>query len=222
MWPITSTDDLAGAVKSFMIDYLDMDPFQVEDLSYVVTRHRGRPRGNAKDVVSVIFETVAERDDVKYHARNLTSPETGLRPVIVDHLRAAERTLNTMAFLLRTKHPKMKWNIKYADDEMNLKLDFCTGGKTWKTVLPDQAKKIVDQRKGSDKRTPNTVSVKDLDDLLESDDNDAQDEQEPTKNDVAGAAPGSKKKRKKTSFVCLSDTDSGSASDASCETVKNA
>ena len=133
-----------------------------------------------------------------------SSPETGLRPVIVDHLRAAERTLNTMAFLLRTKHPKMKWNIKYDDDEMNLKLDFCTSGKTWKTVLPDQAKKIVDQRKALDKRISNSVSAKDLDDLLESDGDLAHDEQELKKDDVAGAREdGRNKKKKKTNFVCL-------------------
>ena len=62
MWPIMG-EDLQQAVVSFLEDQLLMDPFQVADLTFAVKKLRGRPKVGTKDVVSVTFDTVADRDD---------------------------------------------------------------------------------------------------------------------------------------------------------------
>ena len=193
LWPIKG-ENLPEAARAYLTDHLLMDPFQVKDYVLDVRKVRGRPREGAHDECRVIFESVEERDEARSHARNLVPKAAGLRNDVPDHLRSSERVLDSVAFQLRRKFPAMKRNVKFNDRELDLQMDFCTGGKKWQTILPHDARNSLKKRRLDPGRTA-SVSDRDLDDLLESDG-----EQQPT-----GPPPRSSGQWQETN---LSDGDS--------------
>ena len=120
---------------------------------------------NVRDEVLVHFESARERDDVQTFAKNLERKGKGLRLEIPDHLWPSFRVLQQLGYKLKQKNPELRRIILFDNENRDLKMDISTDSTTWKTVLPDHARKSLQRcRLAWQRRT--SVSREELDSLL--------------------------------------------------------
>ena len=105
------------------------------------------PRSKSKihDEVSVLFNTVEVRDSVRRAARELGGdPNAGVRLEVPTWLQSNLKALDALCYALKQKHPKLKRNIKFDDDALDLIMEFNTDpddpSKKWRRVTPQKAK----------------------------------------------------------------------------------
>ena len=89
----------------------------------------------------MVFPDLDIRDAVRAAAYNLAgASNAGIRLEIPESLRQSLRALESIAYLLKQKHPGLKRNVKFDDSTMNLVMDFKLDATSqWKKMRPDQA-----------------------------------------------------------------------------------
>lgn len=126
-----------------------------------------RQREGTLNEVTVYFNNVADRDEVKTAARNLRpGDECGVNIEVYHHLRGNFRALQNLAYRLKQKG-QLKRNVTYNDETMDLEMSFSLNSGPWKTVLPGEARAaatVTDQRQ-------NSVTYADLNEMLAAPDN---------------------------------------------------
>ena len=133
LWPISKEGNLKERTEEFLVNELLLDQQHAVGLSFEVKRvgNSARSRDSAprtiRDEVLVVFESVRDRDDVRSFAKNLERPGRGLRLEVPDHLWPSFRVLQSIGYELKQKHPGLKRNVLFDDENKNLKLDVCTG-----------------------------------------------------------------------------------------------
>ena len=93
------------------------------------------------DEVIVVFPDLDIRDAVRSAAYNLAgASNAGIRLKIPESLRQSLRALESIAYMLKQKHPGLKRNVKFDDAAMNLVMDIKLDATwQWKKMRPDQA-----------------------------------------------------------------------------------
>ena len=164
IWPITGPD-LPAAVISFLEKELGFEPGDIRPDDFTVERfHEGRKVLQKKKEVIVTFSSVSLRDAVRAGAFNL-SKEAGMRIHVPDFLKANFRHLDGVCYDLKQKHPSLKRNIKFDDDEMDLYADVqLTRDSQWKRLLPAEAR--ISRVKGNFVPERTTFTADALDELL--------------------------------------------------------
>ena len=132
-WDYTSSQDWAWALASLLT---------WGEIS--IKRVAAGPRSKITGEVIAVFASVEVREAVRGAAKELAgSPDAGMRLEIPRVLEPSLKALEAMSFNLKKRFPKIKRNIKFDDEEMDLVLDFCTdpeAGEQWRKVRPSQAK----------------------------------------------------------------------------------
>ena len=88
----------------------------------------------------MVFPDVDVRDAVRSAAYNLAGASSaGIRLEIQEFLRQSLRAFESIAYLLKQKHPGLKRNVKFDDSAMNLVMDIkLDATSAWKKMRPDQ------------------------------------------------------------------------------------
>ena len=167
LWP------LAGGKKAsldkFLAEKLRLDkPFIQEELGEVKIIKPREPRNKNKDEYIVIFESKQVRDAVKAAAPNLANhrEDAGMRLHIPDHLQKDFHALMNLSFDLKKRHPGLKRNIKFDEEDNGLFMDLkLEEGADWKTIKPAQAFRANKKRTGK----KHSFEDRELEDLLEED-----------------------------------------------------
>ena len=139
LWPIDGPD-LAGGVVSFLETELNFGDGDVTINDFRVERFHDSMRNRQKGEVLVTFSSVSLRDAVRSAAYNLSS-QAGMKIHVPDHLKANFRHLDGMCYDLKKKYGKLKRNIKFDDDLLDLYADVqLTPDTPWKKLLPSDAR----------------------------------------------------------------------------------
>ena len=179
LWPISKEGNLKERTEEFLVNELLLDQQHAVGLSFEVKRvgNSARSRDSAprtiRDEVLVVFESVRDRDDVRSFAKNLERRGRGLRLEVPDHLWPSFRVLQSIGYELKQKHPGLKLNVLFDDENKNLKLDVCTGTDLpWRTIYPDGARQSLTKlgKVSAPERT--ALSAGELDELLAGGDQD--------------------------------------------------
>lgn len=175
LWPVSREGSLLDRTVEFLVAELLVDEQYASDLRLEVRRapgiQRGRereqtaPAARIKDEVVVVFSSIRERDDIRAHAKNLEKKGRGVRLEVPDHLWPSFRVLQDLAFELKQKNPKLRRNVLFDDANRDLKMDFSNDATTWKTVLPDEARRSLARCRPTRARKL-SVSADELDQLL--------------------------------------------------------
>ena len=144
LWPVSREGSLRERTVEFMVNELRLDQQHAIGLAFSVKRVGGKrlpggPAAGVKDEVLLTFDSVGERDDVQTFAKNLERRGRGLRLEVPDHLWPSFRVLQGIAFELKQKNEGLKRNIRFDDENRDLKLDICLDGD-WKTIFAEGAR----------------------------------------------------------------------------------
>ena len=176
LWPVSREGDLMDRTIEFLVAELLLDQQYATGLNLDVRRASAPPRSGdreaasrIKDEVIVVFENRRERDNVRSHAKHLEKKGRGLRLEVPDHLWPSFRSLQDLAFELKKKTPSLRRNVLFDDAARDLKMDFSTDSATWKTVVPEEARKSLRKCRPSRPRRQ-SVTANDLEALLGSSD----------------------------------------------------
>ena len=171
MWPIVGQTGpaMSKSLRDMLRDMLHLPTSFIHDMGEIsIKRVAAGPGSKIPDEAIVVFSTVETRDAVKRAAKELAgSRDAGIRLEIPHQMQPGLKALESVAFHLKQKHPRMKRNIKFDDQSMELVLDFNTdpeGGGSWRqvgTTLAKQMKTKLQIRKAA------AVSDQELDALLE-------------------------------------------------------
>ena len=92
----------------------------------------------------------------------------GMRLELPDSLQKDFRALMNLAYDLKSKHPTLRRNVKFDEEDLGLFMDIQTGvDERWRRIKPDQARKLAKTRT----RGPEKLNDSDIVTLLGSDDN---------------------------------------------------
>ena len=82
------------------------------------------------------------RDAVRGAARNLAGkgPDYGIRLELPNHLKSTMKTLQSVSYDIKKRHPGSRRNVLFDDESMDLVLDICVDGDSWRRVTSAQAK----------------------------------------------------------------------------------
>lgn len=128
-----------------------------------VCKTTGRTREGVQHEVTVYFNNIADRDEVKAAARNRSpADQCGVSNEVPHHLRANYRALQDLTYRLKQKGP-LRRNVRYNDETMDLEMAFSLCNKPWKVVLPAKAKAA---STGKRNKRRALVSYSDLNSLL--------------------------------------------------------
>ena len=149
LWPIPGGKK--ESLQEFLVDKLRLGrPFVQEDLGLVTLSKPREPRNKNKDKYIVTFESKQVRDTVKANASNLANfrETAGMRLHVPDHLQRDFQALMNLSFDLKKKHPDLKRNIKFNEEDLGLYMDFkLAEDREWKRVKPAQASRVVKSRR---------------------------------------------------------------------------
>ena len=152
LWPISREGSIEERTLEFMVNELCLDQQHAAGLNIEVKRVGGPAAKldpsrlvNVKDEVLICFKMARERDDVRTFAKNLERKGRGLRLEVPDHLWPNFRVLQQLAYELMLKNSSLRRNILFDDVNLDLKMDFSTDGTTWKTVLPSEARQLLEK-----------------------------------------------------------------------------
>ena len=175
LWPVSREGSLVERTREFLVNELCLDQQHAAGLNIVVKRTGGpasRPAAggtrtsNVKDEVLVRFDSSRERDDVRAFAKNLERKGRGVRLEIPDHLWPNFRVLQQLGYELKLKNPDLRRNILFDDGNSNLKMDFSTDGTTWKTVVPEEARRSLEKCRPAARSRRLSVGREELESLL--------------------------------------------------------
>ena len=170
--PIPRTEEtLRVAVANFMLSKLRIKKEEIVVMKLECERlpdPKTRPGSKAmiKDEVLVTYASVATRDYVRTHAKNLKEGAS-LRLDIPPHLRGDYAQLQDLGFRLKKSNETCKRNIKFNDQNMELVMDFCVDEETWRTVNVAEAKNFLSTKT---KKRQNSVTSNDLCNLIDESD----------------------------------------------------
>ena len=154
LWPIPGGKK--ECLEDFLLQKLQMDEtFIKEDLGSVTLTRTKEPRNKNKDEVIVTFESKQICDAVKAAAPNLANHRetAGMRLHIPDHLQKEFHVLMNLSFDLKKRHPGLKRNIKFDEEDYGLFMDLKLSEEAdWKRVKPAQA--INANKKRRKQKTP--------------------------------------------------------------------
>ena len=126
LWPIK--DGSKEALENYLKDRLRLEEeFVREELGEVVLAKVREPKSKTKnkDEYVVIFENKQIRDTIKAAAYNLANHrnDAGMRLDVPDHLQKDFHTLMNLSFDLKKKHPELKRNVKFDEEDGGLFMD---------------------------------------------------------------------------------------------------
>ena len=139
----------------------------VEDIGEVRIKKFMERKPKYKDEVIVTFAEKATRDAVKAQAYLLAEhrEEAGMRLHIPDHLQKSFRALMNLSYELKKKHPALKRNIKFDEDNLDLFMDILTTPDgAWRRVDREQALKFNAKRRNNEPAS--TIGSEELEELL--------------------------------------------------------
>ena len=166
LWPIE--EDNRQALDTFLLEKLRLErDFVKEEMGEVIMRRVREPRNKNKNEYVVTFETKQLRDAVKSAAPNLANfrENAGMRLHIPDHLQKDFHSLMNLSFDLKRKHPRLKRNIKFDEEDGGLFMDFNLNNddeNEWKRVKPAQAERANKKRKGGRTKSTNEEELEQL------------------------------------------------------------
>ena len=151
LWPIKG-GKMEGLTE-FLKENLHMDDSFVKDeLGSVQLTRTKEPRNKNKDEYVVTFESKHIRDAVKAAAPNLANyrETAGMRLQIPAHLQRDFQALMNLSYDLKKRHPGLKRNVKFDEDDCGLFMDIKTSeDSSWRRVKPEQAK-AANKKRGRD------------------------------------------------------------------------
>ena len=159
LWPIE--EDSREALDAFLVEKLRLDrDFVRQEVGEVAMKRTREPRNKNKNEFVITFETKQVRDAIKAAAPNLANfrESAGMRLHIPDHLQKEFHALMNLSYDLKKKHPGLKRNIKFDEDDGGLFMDFRLNddnGTEWKRVKPAQAVRANGKRKEGRTRSTN-------------------------------------------------------------------
>ena len=163
LWPIPGGKK--ESLEGFLKEKLRMEPsFIREELGQVVLSKPKEPRNKNKDEYIVTFESKQVRDEVKSKAANLANHRetAGMRLHVPDHLQKDFRTLMNLSYDLKQKHPALKRNVKFDEDDGGLFMDLKLSDESeWKRVKPSHAA-AANKRRKNKTRTLEEDELKEL------------------------------------------------------------
>ena len=175
IWPVSREGNLVERTVEFLVNELRLDQQHATGLQIEVRRagsnnsrekdQGGKTRTTVRDEVLVRFESVRERDDVRSFAKNLERKGRGLRLEVPDFLWPNFRVLQELGYELKQKNPNLRRNILFDDTNRDLKMDISTDSVSWKTVLPNEARKSLRRCRPSRAKRA-SISREELDSLL--------------------------------------------------------
>ena len=149
IWPVERAE--RDGLEEFLLNKLRMDRQAVNDLDITSIRKCVEPRNKNKHEVCVIFGCKEMRDSVKSQAHHLANhrEEAGMRLQIPNHLQKDFRVLMKLSYNLKKKHPDLRRNVKFDEQDLGLFMDLQTEREgPWKLVKPEQARKAVPESTG--------------------------------------------------------------------------
>ena len=163
LWPMKqgSTDEL----QDFLLNKLDMSQDFVDNIGQLRIRLVKDRRAKVKDEAVVVFETKEIRDAIRARASNLSDyrDTAGMRLELPDYLQKDFRALMNLAYDLKAKHPTLRRNVKFDEEDMGLFMDIQTSAEErWRRIKPDQARKLARTRS----RGPEKLNDSDIVTLL--------------------------------------------------------
>ena len=133
IWPITasSNQDLWKATGDYFFKVLEipesaLSEDSVESIRKVFqARNRGKQPSRIQNEVRVLFKDVETRDMIYSYAPNLANKrdKAGMRLEVPSHLLGHFKTLERYGRLLKSRHPLLRWHIKYDDPELSMFLN---------------------------------------------------------------------------------------------------
>ena len=148
LWPIEGEgENLRVGLQIFLSQRLRLGEDILSDVGDCSLRRIPSPKGNSniKNEVTVEFPSTDLRDAVRSAAFNLAGhPDAGIRLEIPHHLMSNFKALNAASYKLKQRHKNCKRNIKYADEDFDLVLDFKTSeNDRWRRLKPAQARELM-------------------------------------------------------------------------------
>ena len=141
LWPVPGGNK--EGLEDYLLNKLRLErSFIDEDLGLVELARPREPKNKNKDEIIVTFETKQVRDAVKAAAPNLANfrETAGMRLHIPDHLQRDFQTLMNLSYDLKKKHPNLKRNVKFDEEDGGLYMDLKKDETAeWKRVKPVQA-----------------------------------------------------------------------------------
>ena len=143
MWPVPGPD-VKKSLGSYMTDKLKLSSKFLHEIGEIsIKRIAEAPGSKIKDEVVAVFSSVEIRDAIKRAAKNLGGePGHGVRHEIPNSLQSNLKTLESLSYQLKLKHPGIKRNIRFDDMTKDLVLDFNTdpdNNGAWRRVTSEQA-----------------------------------------------------------------------------------
>ena len=164
LWPIP--DGSKESLEDYLENKLRMDrTFKGEDLGQVVLTKVREPKNKNKDEFVVLFESKQVRDEIKAAASNLANHRetAGMKLHVPDHLQKEFQSLMNLSYDLKKKHPALKRNIKFDEDDGGLFMDLQSEeGAEWRRVKPSQAQAANKRRGNGRTRSIEEGELKDL------------------------------------------------------------
>ena len=132
-------------VCRLLLEKLGLDGnFVLHELGETTIRPHRDPRSKYKDEAYVTFETKEVRDAVKARASylaNFRDDQAGMRLHLPNYLQRDFRSLMGLAYELKKRHPELKRNVKFDEEDLGLFMDMqLDKGGHWRRVKPDEAK----------------------------------------------------------------------------------
>ena len=170
MRPITGDKDPIGAVHDFMRDNLKLSESFMDCVGPITVRRiPSGPAARIKNEAIVVFQSTDIRDAVRGAARNLAGKgsDYGIRLELPNHLKSAMKVLQSVSYDLKQRHPESRRNVLFDDEAMDLVLDVCIDGQTWRRITTAQAK--TRSKKTKAKKTSDRMNLdeEELDKLLD-------------------------------------------------------
>ena len=141
LWPIEG--GRKDSLEAFLLDKLRLEAsFIKEELGQVTLMKPKEPRNKNKEEYIVTFESKQIRDAVKANASHLANHRetAGMRLHVPDHLQRDFQALMNLSYDLKKRHPALKRNIKFDEDDCGLFMDIrLSEDKEWSRVKPQQA-----------------------------------------------------------------------------------
>ena len=132
------------AARKYFREVLRLDERFIDDLGPLsVQRIPSGPGSEIQGEAVVSFTSVDARDAVKGAARNLAGrgQDYGIRHEVPNHLKSSLKSLHTLSYNIKQRHPDARRNVLFEDETMELVLDVCleSGGK-WRRITSAQAR----------------------------------------------------------------------------------
>ena len=153
LWPIENGSWIG--LREYLRSRLNMGLDFVDSLEGRLDIRKPREvKGRKPDEYVVVFESRADRDEVKAAAPALAEhrEEAGMRLHVPDHLQRQFKALMNLSYDLKTKHKGLKRNIKFDDGTLGLYLDIqIDKDEEWQRIDPEQALEATKGRRGRDR-----------------------------------------------------------------------